>query len=234
MIQKFIKRVQEFGRTQIIPHRKQWNKVQALPIQFFKQLGKLGIMGCLVPKKYGGLGSNYAQYATAIEEFAKLEPAVALSLIAHNSLFLEHILGYGNTMQQRTWLLRLASGKCVGSWAFTEPEAGSDVCNLTTIARKIDGGGVSRGKKHSIINGLTSNLVIVMATTQLGYHKENMSAFAVEKENPGIPVGRKGDSDAKLCTIGEGTSEIQRNIIAKALQRENAREDPCLKAAPYV
>lgn len=234
MTLKFIKRIQEFERTQIIPHRKQWNKVQALPTQFFKQPGKLGIMGCLAPKKYGGLGSNYTQYATAIEEFAKLEPAVALSLIAHASLCLAHILGYGNKTQQQTWLLRLASGQCVGSWEFTEPEAGPDVCNLTTIARKIDGDGVLHRKKHFTTNGPISNQVIVVATTQLGCHQENMSAFAIEKENPGIPVGRKGDRDAKRCTIGEGTSEIQRNIIAKALQRENAWEDPCLKAALYV
>jgi alkylation response protein AidB-like acyl-CoA dehydrogenase len=84
--------IQEFGRTRIIPYHKQWDEVQALPTQFFEQLGELGMMGGLVPKKHGGLGLNPTQYATVVEEFAKLDAAVALSMLAHNSLCMGHIL----------------------------------------------------------------------------------------------------------------------------------------------
>jgi alkylation response protein AidB-like acyl-CoA dehydrogenase len=131
MTPKFI---QEFGRAQILPYQKHWDEAQALPAQLFEQLGKLGIMGSFVPKEYGGLGLNLAQYMTVVEEFAKLDAAVSLSLLAHNSLCIGHIMSYGSKAQQQAWLPQLTSGKYIGAWALTEPEAGSDVRNLTTIA----------------------------------------------------------------------------------------------------
>jgi alkylation response protein AidB-like acyl-CoA dehydrogenase len=88
--------IQEFGRTQIIPYQKHWDEVQALPAQLFEQLGKLGIMGSCVPQRYGGLGLNFAQYMTVVEEFAKLDAAVSLSLLVHNSLCVGHIMSYGS------------------------------------------------------------------------------------------------------------------------------------------
>ncbi len=95
--------IQEFGRTKIIPYQKQWDEVQAFSIQFLEQRGDLGIMGGLRPKKYGGLGLNHTQYAMVIEVFAKLDAAVARSVLAHNSLCMGHTLGYGNKTQQQVW-----------------------------------------------------------------------------------------------------------------------------------
>ncbi len=84
--------IQEFGRTQIAPYQKHWDAAQALPVHLFKQLGKLGIMGSCVPKRYGGLGLNFSQYMTVVEEFARLDAAVSLSLLAHNALCVGHIM----------------------------------------------------------------------------------------------------------------------------------------------
>ncbi len=185
--------IQEFGRTQIIPYQKQWDEVQALPIQFFEQLGNLGMMGSLVPKEYGGSCLNYTQYATVIEEFAKLDAAVALSILAHNSLCIGHILSYGNKTQQQAWLPRLTSGKWIGSWALNEPEAGSDIRSLKTVACQVAGGWVLNGKKFFITNGQVSELVVVIAKTKMPNKKEEISAFVVEKGNGGVIIGNKDD-----------------------------------------
>jgi alkylation response protein AidB-like acyl-CoA dehydrogenase len=185
--------IQEFGRTKITPYQKQWDEAQALPHHLFNELGELGIMGSLVPKKYGGAGLTLPQYTKVIEEFAKLDAAVALSLLAHNSLCIGHILGYGSKAQQHVWLPRLTSGKWIGSWALTEPEAGSDVRNLKTIARKADGGWVLNGKKHFITNGQVSKLAVVIAETKLGHNNGSMGAFIVEKNSLGVHVGHKDD-----------------------------------------
>ncbi|MFM2428230.1 MAG: hypothetical protein RL012_114 [Bacteroidota bacterium] len=185
--------IQEFGRTKITPYQKQWDEAQALPHHLFKELGELGIMGSLVPKKYSGAGLTLPQYTKVIEEFARVDAAVALSLLAHNSLCTEHICSYGSKVQQHVWLPRLVSGKWIGSWALTEPEAGSDVRNLKTIARKVDGGWVLNGKKHFITNGQVSKLTVVIAKTKLGHSKDSMSAFIVEKNSLGVHVGHKDD-----------------------------------------
>jgi alkylation response protein AidB-like acyl-CoA dehydrogenase len=185
--------IQEFGRTKIIPYQKQWDEAQALPHHLFKQLGELGIMGSLVPKKYGGAGLTLPQYMKVTEELARLDAAVALSLLAHNSLCIGHILDYGSKTQHQVWLPRLTSEEWIGAWALTEPEAGSDVRNLKTIARKVAGGCVLNGKKHFITNGQLSKLVVVIAKTKLRHNKDSMSAFMVEKHALGVHVGHKDD-----------------------------------------
>ena len=218
--------IQAFGRTQITPYQKQWDEVQALPHHLYKQLGQLGVMGCLVPKEYGGKECYLTQYITVIEELAKLDAAVALSLLAHNSLCIAHILNYSNKMQQCMWLPKLSSGEWIGAWAMTEPEAGSDLCNLQTVALPVDGRGCLNGCKHFITNGPISNLVIVTASTESRYSKESLSAFIVEKNTLGVHVGcqkmgmRAAEtaellfkdcyvpSDSLLGKIGEGWSQV--------------------------
>jgi alkylation response protein AidB-like acyl-CoA dehydrogenase len=142
---------------------------------------------------------------TVVEEFAKLDAAVALSLLAHNSLCVGHIMSYGSEAQQQVWLPQLTSGKHTGAWALTEPEAGSDVRNLKTIARKVDGGWMLDGKKHFVTNSPTSSLIIVIAKTESGVHKDSASAFVVEKHNPGVHVGRK---DNKMGMRAAETAEL--------------------------
>lgn len=185
--------IQEFGRTSIIPCQKRWDEAQALPTRFFERRGALGVMGGFVPKKYGGLGLNNTQHATMLEAFAKLDAAVARSMLAHNSLCIGHILSCGNKVQQQVWLSRLASGKWVGAWALTEPEAGSDVRNLKTMARKVGNGWVLHGRKHCITNDHVSKLAVVIAKTALGHNKDSMSTFLVEKNSLGVHVGKKDD-----------------------------------------
>jgi alkylation response protein AidB-like acyl-CoA dehydrogenase len=185
--------IQEFGRTHIIPYRQQWDEAQTLPNKLFKQLGELGMMGSAVPKKYGGSSFTLVQYMTVIETFAKLDAAVALSLLAHNSLCIGHIRDYGNIIQQEKWLSKLSLGVWIGAWALTEPEAGSDVRNLKTVAHRAGDGWVLNGKKHFITNGQISNLVVVIAKTSVEGKKKSMSAFVVEKDNEGVHVGHKDD-----------------------------------------
>jgi alkylation response protein AidB-like acyl-CoA dehydrogenase len=197
--------IQEFGRAKIIPYQKQWDEAQALPHHLFEQLGELGIMGSLVPKKHGGTGLTLPQYMKVIEELARLDAAVALSVLAHNSLCIGHILDYGSKVQQQVLLSRLTSGEWIGAWALTEPEAGSDVRNLKTTARKVGGGWVLHGRKNFITNGPISKLVVVIAKTSLGHNKDSMSAFIVEKNSVGVHVGHKDD---KMGMRASETAEL--------------------------
>ena len=190
MIKKII---QEFGRTHITPFHRQWDEAQALPDSLFKQLGKLGMMGGLSPKKYGGLNLMLTEYMTAIEAFSELDAAVALSLLAHNSLCIGHILCYGNEVQQEKWLPKLASGVWIGAWALTEQESGSDVSNLQTVAHRQSDGWLINGKKHFITNGYNSNLIILIAKTPLEHNPNSISAFIVEKGYQGVDVGNRDD-----------------------------------------
>lgn len=185
--------IKEFGLTKIIPYQKQWDEIQALPAQLFEQLGELGMMGILVPKKYGGLGLDYVQYAIIIEEFARIDAAVALSILAHNSLCVGHILNHGNERQQQTWIPKLISGACIGAWALTEPEAGSDIRNLKTVARQIDDGWIINGRKHFITNGQISRLVVVMAKTKTTNEQDSMSAFVINRSTQGVKIVGKDD-----------------------------------------
>ena len=105
------------------------------PLAVFKELGKQGMMGVLVPEQYGGAGLGYFEYKVIIEEVAKVCGSVGLSLAAHNSLCTNHILQFGNEEQKQMYLPKLASGEWIGAWGLTEPNTGSDSARMTCVAQ---------------------------------------------------------------------------------------------------
>ena len=111
--------IRSFSLKEIDPNIKLWDDNQIFPINVFKKLGKLGLMGVLVPQKYGGSGFGYAEYVTAIEELAKVDPSIGLSMAAHNSLCTGHIMQFGNEEQKKKYLPKLASAEYLGAWALT-------------------------------------------------------------------------------------------------------------------
>jgi len=173
--------IRDFGVRHIKPHIREWDEHQIFPIEVFKQLGELGLMGVLVPVQYGGAGFGYREYVTAIIELSKIDGSIGLSMAAHNSLCTNHILLFGNEEQKQKYLPRLATAQWIGAWGLTEPNTGSDAGNMRTVAVKEGDYYVLNGSKNFITHGKSSNVAVVIARTgELG-DSHGMTAFVIEK-----------------------------------------------------
>jgi len=197
----------DFSRAVIEPHVREWDEAQAFPDEVMRQIGALGFLGGFVPEEYGGAGLSTLEYVTMVEEMARIDPAVALSVAAHNSLCIGHVLLAGNDAQKKRYLPRLASGEWIGAWGLTEPQAGSDAAGTRATAVWNEAGGhwVLNGNKTFNTNGARAQLAIVHAVTSPGEGSRGISAFAVETDRPGFQVGRKED---KLGCRASDTVEL--------------------------
>src|SRR5712672_1121453 len=131
--------VREFAETEIRPHVREWDESQHFPAEVIPALGALGLMGIQVPEQYGGAGLSAVDYCICIEELARVDPAVALSVAAHNGLCEAHVFMFGSETQKRKYLVPLARGEKLGAWALTESTSGSDASGMRTTAVKSDG-----------------------------------------------------------------------------------------------
>ena len=192
-IHMITKMVKDIGKKHRAPHRKRWDDEQIFPVEVFKELGEFGLMGVLVPEQYGGSGMGYHEYVTVIVELAKFDPALALSLAAHNSLCTNHILTFGNDEQKQKWLPKLATAEWIGAWALTEPNSGSDAGNMMTTAVKDGNEWVINGTKNFITHGNTGDLAVVMTRTGEIGDKKAATVFVIERGNPGMKKGKKED-----------------------------------------
>src|SRR5439155_5067844 len=120
----------DFANQYIKPHVMEWDESQEFPVHVFRELGKLGMMGVLVPEEYGGAGMGYFEYKTVIEEISKVCGSIGLSVAAHNSLCTGHIMTFANEELKKKYLPKLASGEWIGAWGLTEPNTGSDAGNM--------------------------------------------------------------------------------------------------------
>ena len=197
--------IRDFGAKEITPFRKDWDDNQHFPLELFKKLGELGLMGVLVPTEYGGSGFGYFEYVTAIAELAKLDPSVGLSMAAHNSLCTGHILMFGNEEQKQKYLPKLATCEFLGAWGLTEPNTGSDAGNMRTVAVKDGDHYVINGAKNFITHGYSGDVAVVIARTGEGGDSHGMTAFIIEKGTPGFRGGRKED---KLGMRASETAEL--------------------------
>ncbi|MFC0657099.1 acyl-CoA dehydrogenase family protein [Mongoliitalea lutea] len=197
--------IRDFGAKEITPFRKEWDDNQHFPLELFKKLGELGLMGVLVPTEYGGSGFGYFEYVTAIAELAKLDPSVGLSMAAHNSLCTGHILMFGNEEQKQKYLPKLATCEFLGAWGLTEPNTGSDAGNMRTVAIKDGDYYVINGAKNFITHGYSGDVAVVIARTGEVGDSHGMTAFIIEKGTPGFRGGRKED---KLGMRASETAEL--------------------------
>ena len=197
--------IRDFGEKHIRPYIMEWDEAQFFPVELFRKLGELGMMGVLVPEEYGGSGFGYFEYVTAISEIAKLCGSIGLSVAAHNSLCTGHILQFGNEEQKRKWLPKLASGRWIGAWGLTEPNTGSDAGNMKTVAIKDGDHWVLNGTKCWITHGKSSNVMVVIVRTGEVGDSHGMTTFVVEKSNPGISAGKK---ENKLGMRASETTEV--------------------------
>jgi alkylation response protein AidB-like acyl-CoA dehydrogenase len=185
--------VRKFAAEKIRPHARQWDQEQAIPDELITELGSLGLMGTLTPEEYGGTGLTYLGNAVVIEELARQDGGLALLVAAHNGLCLSHLNLVGTVEQKRRYVLQLATGAWVGSWALTEPCSGSDAAALETRAERDGAGWRLSGHKMFITNGARAQVFVIMARTDPGQGARDISAFIVERGDAGLEIGRKED-----------------------------------------
>jgi len=195
----------DFASQYMRPNVSQWDEHQEFPHQLFKELGKLGMMGIVVPEAYGGSGLSYTEYVTIIVEISKVCGGIGLSLAAHNSLCTGHILAFGNQQQKEKYLPALASGEALGAWGLTEAGTGSDAGNMSCTAVKEGDEWVLNGTKNWITHGISGNTVVVVARTGEPRTRNNASAFIVERGTPGFSGGKK---ENKLGMRASETAEM--------------------------
>ena len=182
---------QDFAATRIKPHIMEWDEAQYFPVDLFREMGKLGFMGVLVPETYGGAGLGYQEYITIIDEIAQVCGSIGLSVAAHNSLCTGHILEFGTEEQKQKWLPKLATGEWIGAWGLTETGTGSDAGGMDTLAALDGDHWVLNGSKNWITHAISSEIAVVMARTGEKGDSRGMSAFVVEKGTPGFNTGNK-------------------------------------------
>jgi len=195
----------DFALHHIKPHVMEWDESQEFPLHIFKELGKLGMMGVLVPEEYGGAGLGYIEYVTIIQEIAKVCGSIGLSLAAHNSLCTNHILYFGNDEQKRKYLPKLATAEYLGAWGLTEPNTGSDAGNMKCTAVKDGDDWVLNGTKCWITHGKSGDIAVVIARTGEPRSKDNATAFIVDRETKGFSGGKK---ENKLGMRASETAEM--------------------------
>ena len=197
--------IRDFGAKEMEPFRMEWDESQHFPIEVFKKLGELGLMGVLVPTEYGGSGFGYHEYVTAIIEVSKIDGSIGLSLAAHNSLCTGHILQHGSEEQKKKYLPKLATAEWIGAWGLTEPNTGSDAGNMKTVAVREGNEWVINGAKNFITHGNSGDVAVVMARTGEPGKSNNASAFILERGTPGFKTGRK---ENKLGMRASETTEM--------------------------
>ena len=197
--------VRDFAEKNIRPHIMEWDEAQHFPVELFKQLGELGLMGVLVPEEYGGSGLGYQEYVDVIVEVARVCGSIGLSLAAHNSLCTGHILAFANEEQKQRWLPKLATAEWIGAWGLTEANTGSDALRMMTTAVEDGNDYIINGAKNWITHGKSGDVAVVICRTGEPHTRDNSTAFIVSRETKGFMGGKK---ENKLGMRASETAEM--------------------------
>jgi alkylation response protein AidB-like acyl-CoA dehydrogenase len=197
--------VREFAEAEIRPHVMEWDEAQRFPMDLLPRMAELGLMGIQFPEEYGGAGMSALDYCLCIEELARVCPAIALSVAAHNGLCSAHIHLFGSEAQKRQYLPRLVRGEVLGAWGLTEAGAGSDAAAMRTTAVRQGDCWVLNGAKSFITHGSIGGVMVVIAVTDRARGHRGISAFVLEHGTPGMRSGKK---ENKLGMRASDTSEV--------------------------
>jgi alkylation response protein AidB-like acyl-CoA dehydrogenase len=197
--------VREFAETEIRPHVREWDEAQHFPTELIPKLAALGLLGIQFAEEYGGAAMSGIDYCICIEELARVDPAVALSVAAHNGLCSAHIAMFGADAQKRKYLVPLARGEKIGAWGLTESTSGSDAAGMRTTAVRAGACWVLNGSKAFTTHGRVGDVFVAMAVTDRAAGRKGISAFIIEKGTPGMTPGKKED---KLGMRASDTSEV--------------------------
>lgn len=206
-----------FAAAEIAPFAAQWDEQEQLPKPLFAKLGALGFLGIRLSEQYGGAGLDVLAYALVVEELARADGSVALTVASHNGLGSSHLAAFGSEAQKQRYLPRLASGEMLGAWALTEPGAGSDAASLTTRAERVGAGWRLNGSKQFITQGSIGGVCVLLASTDPAAGKHGITAFAVEQGTLGFSasshlkkLGCRASDTAELSLVDVQLSDEQR------------------------
>ncbi len=210
--------VREFAESEILPHVMEWDESQHFPEELRPQLAELGLMGILFPEEYGGAGMGYVEYATIIEEIARVDGSVGLSVAAHNSLCSNHIFQFGSEAQKQKYLVPLAKGESFGAWGLTEANAGSDASGTRTNAIKSNGGWKVNGSKNFITHAIACQTCVAVAVTDKEKGNKGISAFIFHKSMEGFRSDKKENklgmrASETASVVFEDCSVPQQNLL---------------------
>ena len=197
--------VRDFAESEIAPHVSEWDEAQQFSVDLLPKLAALGLAGVQFPEEYGGAALSAVDYCICIEELARVCPAVALSVAAHNGLCSAHISAFGTVEQKKKFLPRLVRGEVWGAWGLTEAGAGSDAAGMRTTATRQGECWVINGAKTFITHGRIGGVMVVIAVTDRTKGHRGISAFIVEQGTPGMSAGKK---ENKLGMRASDTSEV--------------------------
>jgi alkylation response protein AidB-like acyl-CoA dehydrogenase len=210
--------VRDFARSEIGPHAQRWDKEERFPLQLVPKLAQMGLLGIRIPEEYGGSGMDTTSYAICVEEIARVDGSIALTVASHNGLGTGHVLAFGTEEQKRKYLPRAASGEWLAAWALTEPGSGSDAAALRTTARREGGEWVLDGTKTFITQGSVGGFCVVLARTNAAVPKQRgITAFVVERGAPGftsskhlLKLGCRASDTAELTLENVRVPDAQR------------------------
>lgn len=197
--------VREFALKEMAPHVMENDESQRFPADILKALGELGMLGVIIPEEFGGAGLGYEIYVAVIEELSRIDPSIGLSVAAHSSLCTNHIYLYGTEEQRKRYVVPLARGEKIGTWSLTEPTAGSDAGGTKTRAVEDGDHFILNGSKTFATHGISAEVAVVFAVTDVGRGKRGISAFVLEKGMQGFRPGRK---ENKLGMRASETAEL--------------------------
>jgi len=197
--------VREFAEAEIRPFVMDWDEAQAFPAELVPRLAAIGLMGIQISDEFGGAGMSAIEYCICIEELARVDPSIALSVAAHNGLALAHLSMFGNDAQREKYVAPLARGETLGAWCLTEAGSGSDAAAMRTSAHRSGGQWVINGAKQFITHGKIAGTLVVIAVTDRAEGRRGVSTFVVERGTPGLQAGKK---ENKLGMRASDTSEV--------------------------
>src|SRR6476469_5278238 len=212
------KTVREFARTEVLPHARKWDEEERFPKEIVPRLADIGLLGIRIPATYGGAEMETMAYAICVEEIARADGSLALTVASHNGLGTGHILAFGNEEQKKRYLPKAATGEWLAAWALTEPGSGSDSAGLQTTARRDGDDWVINGTKMFITQGSVGGFCVVLARTNPAASKQKgITAFVVEHGTPGfsaskhlLKLGCRSSDTAELTFENVRVSDAQR------------------------
>jgi alkylation response protein AidB-like acyl-CoA dehydrogenase len=209
--------LRDFCERKVRPFAREWDKDETFPMEVVRELGGLGVLGMLVSEEYGGAAMDSLAVAVAVEEIARYDGSLALTVASHNGLGTSHLRVFGNEAQRRKYLPRLASGEWLGAWGLTEPGSGSDAAGMKTTAVRHGDTWVLNGAKMFITQGTVGDVFVVLALTSPHKRQKGITAFILEKGMKGFSqrsihgkLGMRSSDTAELVLEGVEVPDSQR------------------------
>ena len=210
--------VREFCEREVKPHAKRWDEEQRFPQEIVAGLAELGLLGIRIPEAYGGAGMDMLAYAVCVEECARVDGSLALTVASHNGLGTGHVLRFGTEAQKQKYLSRAATGEWLAAWALTEPGSGSDSAALQTTAVRDGDDWLINGTKMFITQGSVAGFCIVLARTNKSVEPQHgISAFIVETSTPGYSASKKIEKYG--CRSSDTVEIVLENVRISDAQR---------------